>query len=83
MVGGLRLRIYEANRPVFADEFSGPVELGRQEKGEKGPFTRTEVPGTPGGGCLDWSLPVTRKIRSHATMLSWSRLRDRPCESGI
>jgi adenylate cyclase len=43
MAVGLRLRIYEANRPVFADEFTGPVELGRQDKGEQGPFTRTAL----------------------------------------
>ncbi len=44
MAGGLRLRIYESNRPVFSDEFSGPIELGRQDKGEQGPFTLTSYP---------------------------------------
>jgi adenylate cyclase len=43
MSGGLRLRIYESNRAVFNDEFSGPVELGRQDKGEQGPFARSPL----------------------------------------
>jgi adenylate cyclase len=41
MSGGLKLRIFDTTGQIFADDFSGPIELGRQDKGEQGPFTRS------------------------------------------
>ncbi len=35
-----QIRIYENQRPVHHEIFDGPLELGRQVKGEQGPFCR-------------------------------------------
>ena len=40
MPSGFRVRVYEANQPVHSDDFPGQVELGRQDKGEPGAYTR-------------------------------------------
>ena len=35
-----QIRIYENQRPVHSETCDGPLELGRQAKGEQGPFSR-------------------------------------------
>ncbi len=36
----LQVKVYENRELKFTDEFEGPLELGRQDHGEKGPFTK-------------------------------------------
>ena len=39
-----RIKIFENARTVYEGDFSGPVEIGRQEEGEAGPYSREAAP---------------------------------------
>jgi adenylate cyclase len=47
MVNRLCIRVYEDKQLRYQDEVDGPVELGRQERGEPGPYRRASHAGGP------------------------------------
>jgi adenylate cyclase len=49
----LNIRVYEDRQLAWSDDFEGPGELGRQERGEAGPFACLQRPGR-------WRLVVAR-----------------------
>jgi adenylate cyclase len=45
MANHLRIQVYDRHQPVFADEFDGPIELGRQNDTRETAFTKCQTSG--------------------------------------